>query len=289
MARTYHALLEDGVSVVFHCLLRACIILRAILFAGPRLTLYDALAGLWAIPQLLLYALGMSLGQPVRRFYNKADPKLLPWDLAAARRRRLRRRGIDEPDSRREWMLRSLRSIWIEHARNIVWNSTLWVAQRRHDYGEPRLTMCELMAVHEDEVDSGYPGGHSLLTTAAKQGHVEIVTILIRRKVSLEFSYRQRNARAIGTDVDKDAPTAVVIALDAGHHEIVRLLLRAGARRRCPELRREYRKMLWWELVRARSLAEAGRGAPISDSLQIISGVHGYLPDGPFNAILMFL
>jgi hypothetical protein len=47
--------------------------------------------------------------------------------------------------------------------------------------------------------------------------------------------------------------------------------------------------MLWWELVRARSLAEAGRGAPISDSLQIISGVHGYLPDGPFNAILMFL
>ena len=149
--------------------------------------------------------------------------------------------------------------------------------------------MCELMAVHEDEVDSGYPGGHSLLTTAAKQGHVEIVTILIRRKVSLEFSYRQRNARAIGTDVDKDAPTAVVIALDAGHHEIVRLLLRAGARRRCPELRREYRKLLWWELVRARSLAEAGRGAPISDSLQIISGVHGYLPDGPFNVILMFL
>lgn len=205
-------------------------------------------------------------------------------------------------------------------------------ARAMREVGMPPLTMCELRAVHDDDLAFFFPSSHgvqNLLTLAAKCGEGATVRSLVALGAPLE-AYPQHGSRALAArthgahaqdahaqethethDVtleesesaraDSDAETAVVVAREAGHEDVVRFLLGAGARPRSAELREDQRQRLKWELVRLRTLAAAQRAAltdatpSVRDdarllrSLRVVSGVHGHCPDGPFGIIMSHL
>ena len=323
MARTWTSLPDDRRSLVLLCLLRVVLIIRICLWphlpfasawkswAGCSPNAHTTLAGLLAIPRLIIYALTI----PFRRTLGRdATQRVL---APSARTVRPYLRYFKE-------------AIHGGNPRGVCWHVAVWTLQRRVFDDGPPLTACEVAAVHDDDLSASIPSGMSLLAIAAKRGHLNAVVQLVERGALLEHAINDPRRKRPS---DADGVTAIVLARMAGHVAVVRYLEQAGARLRSPLLRRERRRGLQWELERVRRLSEMGRcslieahgdvhrdvhrdaygdsrgavhiqpqcfgrrGAAIGNaadqrllcSLRIVSGTFGHVPDGPFRLILSCL
>ena len=278
MARTFRRLPRGRRWLAFVCVCRATILVRAATSRRTALDVRARLVGLIHVPYLILYALWV-------------------W--------------------RRPHML--LRHYWLNHelpGSRASWQCAVWTLERTHASrsGFPALTMCELMALDQKDLGAAYPGGHNLLTLAAKVGQLDVVHALVQRGCPLEhstdldslthFSRRsllllEQSQQTVAEPLP-DGSTAVVHAWEQGHVGIAHFLLAKGAQRRSTTLREESRRLLRWELVRSRALFGRGR-CSIADgrcssrekrlrhALGVVSGKFGHCPDGPFHVILAHL
>ena len=255
-------------------------------------------------------------------FWAKCESMLTLWLL-------LKSTCMLAVNSTRQSLLRGMRA----HIRGTRhrWRSAVW--QSAFDalvYG-PEPSRCELALIDNDRETqavnrplltacsppgtTGSPGGNTLLTLAARRGHLRTVAYLVEeRGVSVEgCAIEQRRGNG-------DRKTACHLALQQNHVAVARYLHRRGAATRTPLLRAWARREVIWPLVVLRRLvdrrhavlscggeddedgggrrgARGGRGSgsgdePTRGALRILYGTTpagSSCPEGPFRLVLEFL